>query len=70
MPKLKAGICMSLPCEDCGKVHDIPTDKLDDFNIYRKWDGVGSLATCRPCLLCSKCSKKAYKNRKVYVNYE
>lgn len=47
-----------LQCEECKEWHDIPDDKWDDYNIYRKWDGVGSAVTCKPCLLCPKCSAK------------
>lgn len=49
---------MILPCEECGKIHNIPDDKLDDYNIYRKWDGKGSAVTCKPCLLCRDCTDK------------
>lgn len=52
---------MKLACEECGIVHDIPDDKRDDFNIYRKWDGVGTAVTCNPCLLCPKCSEAVYQ---------
>ncbi len=54
---MKPDICMRLPCEECGKVYDIPTDKYDDYNIYRKWDGVGSAVMSRLCLLCPPCTK-------------
>ncbi len=49
---------MKLSCDDCGDVYDIPDDKWDDYNIYRKWDGVGSAVTCPPHLLCRKCTDK------------
>ena len=47
---------MVLACEECGDVYDIPDDKLDDYNIYRKWSGHGSPVMCNPRLLCRKCT--------------
>ena len=55
---MKKGICMRLACEECGEVHDIPEDNYDDYNIYRKWNGVGSAVTSKPCLLCRACTDK------------
>ncbi len=49
---------MKISCDDCGDVYDIPDDKWDDYNIYRKWDGIGSPVTCSPHLLCRKCTDK------------
>ncbi len=49
---------MILSCEECGEKHDIPDDKLDDYNIYRKWNGKGSAVMCKPCLLCRTCTDK------------
>lgn len=49
---------MKLPCDDCGDIYDIPDDKWDDYNIYRKWDGTGSAVSCPPYLLCRKCTDK------------
>ena len=47
---------MILFCVECNKRYDIPDDKMDDYNIYRKWNGVGSVVTCEPRLLCRKCT--------------
>ena len=47
---------MILYCEECNERHDIPDDKLDDYNIYRKWNGIGSAVMCPPKLLCRKCT--------------
>ena len=55
--KMKQGICMRLQCDECKVWHDIPEDKYNDYNIYRKWDGTGSALTSPPILLCPKCSK-------------
>ncbi len=52
---------MRLQCKECGVWHDIPEDKMDDYNIYRKWNGFGSLVMCKPCLLCPACSEKCYE---------
>ncbi|KKM09976.1 hypothetical protein LCGC14_1722190 [marine sediment metagenome] len=49
---------MKLRCDDCQKIFDIPDDKWDDYNIYRKWDGGGSPVACAPHLLCRKCTDK------------
>ena len=52
---------MILPCDECKKVYDIPDDKWDDYNIYRKWNGIGSAVVCPPILLCPDCSAKRAK---------
>ena len=57
---------MRLKCVECKEWHNIPDDKLDDYNIYRKWNGVGSPVMSEPQLLCPKCTKlerKKYKLR-------
>ena len=58
---MKTGTCMRLKCVECGIWHDIPEDKMDDFNIYRKWNGVGSPVMSAPQLLCPTCSKLCYQ---------
>lgn len=57
-------IVMRLQCDECKEWHSIPNDKMDDYNIYRRWDGVGSAATCPPILLCPKCTNKFVKDSK------
>ena len=47
---------MRLKCVDCGAWHDIPEDKMDEFNIYHKWDGRTAMSV--PQLLCCKCTNK------------
>ena len=49
---------MKLKCVECGEWHNIPDDKLDDYNIYRKWNGIGSAVMNEPQLLCPKCTNK------------
>lgn len=57
---MKTGICMRLKCVECNVWHDIPEDKMDDFNIYHKGrpkpDG-GLDVSFVPCLLCPSCTK-------------
>ena len=49
---------MKLKCVECKEWHNIPDDKLDDYNIYRKWNGKGSAVMCALQLLCRKCTDK------------
>jgi hypothetical protein len=53
---MKKGICMRLKCVECGIWHDIPDDKMDDFNIF--WKGDNTAVNMRPNLLCPACTKK------------
>ena len=54
---MKKGIGMIINCDECGTRHEIPNDKLDDYNIY--WVSAPKTAIgYRPKLLCSKCTKK------------
>lgn len=58
---MKAGICMRLKCVECDVWYNIPENKMDDFNIYRKAQASpdGSLdISYAPCLLCHDCTNK------------
>ena len=59
---------MIIPCDDCGDVYDIPDDKWDDYNIFRKWNGKGSPAMCPPHLLCRKCTDKQLEKMNIKID--
>ena len=52
---MKAGIVMSLNCDDCDKRYSFADNELDDYNIY--W--VITKDGPRPKLLCPVCTDKA-----------
>ncbi len=58
---MKTGICMRLKCVECGIWHEIPNDKIDNFNIYYKAQPTldnGLDISYAPSLLCPPCTKK------------
>jgi DNA-directed RNA polymerase subunit RPC12/RpoP len=56
---MKKEICMVLKCVECGTKHEIPSNKVDDFNIYHVLGQGGNVYV--PQLLCLKCTKKFSK---------
>jgi hypothetical protein len=49
---------MILLCDECSVRHEIPNDKLNDYNICYRWTNTGPSATYAPHLLCQGCTNK------------
>ncbi len=58
---MKKGIGMIINCDECHVRHEIPSDKMDDYNIYYVPDPKATMGF-RLKLLCRKCTDKVLVN--------